>query len=295
MRGMEDPMTRDPAGRAALLALGLALAACNRGPADPIQGGSANYSASLGDDPDFSEPNGRIVVETWLDYGETSLSGFFAAGPQPRSHVESQRIGNCRLMTFTASPCDPYCEDSVCVDGECVDYPDREDRGALDWTWPDGQQTVQPDALLGYYATGSASDTGEVTIEVDGMTLEAPSTERPEQDGDWNNVLSGRNAGEDATLRWKNPYEHARVRVRMTDCIGSHGGLAPAEIECEGPDTGELVLPGAFVDALDAGDWSHGECGSHDFERYHAAAPVGDDTIRFETVSDAGFFYRPGW
>ena len=81
----------------------------------------------------------------------------------------------------------------------------------------------------------------------------------------------------------------------MTDCTGSHGGLAAAELECEGPDTGDLVIPGAFLDVMDAGDWSHGECGSHAFERYHSAALEDDDTVRLETVGDAGFFYRPDW
>ncbi|MBT3222533.1 MAG: hypothetical protein HN348_25955, partial [Proteobacteria bacterium] len=99
---------------------------------------------------------------------------------------------------------------------------------------------------------------------------------------------------DDAVLRWKNPVENARIRLHMTDCLGTHGGLAEAEIECEGPDTGELVIPGKYLDMLDDGDWSHGECGTHTFARYHSAAPEGDDTMRFETIGNEGLFYRPG-
>ena len=168
------------------------------------------------------------------------------------------------------------------------------DRGRR-WVWPDGEQTVEPDNLLLYAASSTTSEPGASSITFDGITLEAPTISGADQIGDWAQDINKRGDGDDVTLRWSNPIEKARVRLSMTDCTGSHGGIGEAEIECEGPDTGELVLPGAFLDALDAGDWTHGECGSHPFERYHAAAIVGDDTVRYETVGDAGFFYRPDW
>lgn len=280
------------------LALIILLAACSSdgptSPTDPtpVDGGSANYSASLGTDPDFSDAHGRIAVESWFAYGEGALQGAFADGPPLRLHTESERAGNCRLMTGAVSSCIPACAGTeLCVDGTCTPWPERLDRGALEWTWPDGQQTVQPDATLGYYATGAAHEPGVVRVEVGGQSYEAPSTEAPAHDGDWGTVLDERARGADATLRWSNPMLHARVRVHMTDCVGSHGGIAPAEIECEGPDTGSLVLPGPYLDLLEDGDWTHGECGSHTFERYHSATAAGDDTVRVETVSDAGFFW----
>ena len=113
----------------------------------------------------------------------------------------------------------------------------------------------------------------------------------PEPIRPWDEVIRDRGDG-DATLRWSNPVPGARIRLHMTDCVGSHGGIAAAEIECEGPDSGGLVLPGAYLDLFDAGDWTHGECGSHTFERYQPAV-AGD--LRLETVADGGLFYRPDW
>lgn len=277
-----------------LLAL---LVACGTDDGDPtpVDAGSANYSAGLGDDPDFSLPDGRVTVETWFAYGETQLTGWFADGPDLRYHTEAAREGNCRLVTYEASTCDPTCDDDeACVDGACVAWPTRQDRGDLLWVWPDGERTVSPDGTLAYFATGQASTAGDISVTFEDTTLVAPTVEALEADGDWAEAIEGR-AGGDATLSWTNPIQKARVRLHMTDCVGSHGGIAPAEIECEGPDTGTLVIPGTFLDALAAGDWSHGECGSHEFERYHAAAPPGDDSIRMESVADAGLFWRPGW
>jgi hypothetical protein len=261
---------------------------------EPQPGGSGNYTKDLDEDPDFSDPHGLIRVETWLDYGGNQLMGAFADGPRMRFHEESERVGNCRLMTYTASPCDPPCEgETSCLGGECVAWPSREDRGDLLWTWPDGEQTVSPDGNLAYFATGSASSEGEVSIEVDGLVLAASTIGPPLEVDSFVGDITSRGSG-DATLRWLDPVLDARIRLHMSDCTGSHGGFAAAEIECEGPDTGELVVPGPFLDELEAGDWSHGECGSHTFERYHASTPDDEPLTRLETIGPGSLFYFPG-
>jgi hypothetical protein len=276
-----------------LLLLSATLAGCP-GPGDPRPGGSGNYTGDLGDDPDFSDPHGRIEVQAWPEYGQTQLQGAFADGPALRHHVQSEIVGNCRLMTYTASTCDPPCADGdVCVEGSCASWPQRQELGDLEWTWPDGQQTVAQDDLLGYFATGVTSAEGDVSIEVGDYALTAPTIGPPVAIGNHVTAITTRGSG-DASLMWQDPILDARIRLHMTDCTGSHGGLAAAEIECEGPDTGELLVPGAFLDELEAGDWSHGECGSHTFERYHAATPEDDPTVRLETVGAGGLFYFPG-
>lgn len=277
-----------------LLVVACGLSCSDDEPVEPTPGGSANYSASLGEEPDFSPVHSPVEVVAWLQSGSTSLSGYFADGPPLAFQTEAQRTGNCRLLTYTPSQCSPACIDGeVCIDGECRSYPDRVARGTLTWTWPDGELVVEPDSLGGYYGQGTTSEAGPVTISVDGITLEAPTIDPPQPEDDWGEVVGGRGDG-GAVLRWSNPVDKARVRLHMTDCTGSHGGIGAAELQCEGPDTGELVIPAAFLDALDAGNWTRGECGSHRFDRFHAAT---DDLqaphTRLLTLGRGDFFYRP--
>jgi len=264
---------------------------------DAGTGGSAPGDAGLpngSSEPDFEVPAGAIRVRTWFSLGETELSGVFANAPPLRFHRESERIGQCRLMEpHEPSTCTPACASTAaCIDASCRPYPTRFQRGPIEWVWPDGQQTVSPSDISGYHAVGEAHQPGEVVVQVDGFTLRAPSEHAMTPDADWMANLTARAAGADVTLRWTNPSLNARIRLHMTDCTGTHGGLAAAEIDCEGPDSGALVLPGAFLDRLDAGDWSHGECGSHTFERYHVDTVDGDDTFRLETIARADLFYR---
>lgn len=245
-------------------------------------------------EPDFGVPAGVISVKTWLSLGETELTAVFADAPPLRFHRETGRTGQCRLMEpYAPSTCTPACTGSdACIDAECRTYPTRVDRGPIEWSWPGGHKTVSATDIDGYHGIGEAHEPGEVVVQVDGLTLRAPGDHEPAADADWDVAVTTRASGADVTLRWINPSPGARIRVHMTDCTGSHGGLAAAEIECEGPDTGAIVLPGAFLDRLAAGDWSHGECGSHRFERYYIDTPAGDDTFRLETIARANFFYR---
>lgn len=246
-------------------------------------------------EPDFEVPAGLISVRAWLSLGETELSAVFASAPPLRFHRESERIGQCRLMEpYAPSSCTPVCSSSeACIEASCRAYPTRINRGPIDWTWPDGHQTVSASDIDGYHAIGEAHQPGEVVVRVDGLTLRAPSDPALEPEADWAASLAARGAGADVSLRWTNPSPGARIRLHMTDCTGSHGGLAAAEIECDGADSGVLVLPGAFLDRLDAGDWSHGECGSHRLERYYVGSADGDDSVRLETIARSDFFYRP--
>lgn len=263
----------------------------------PLPPASANYSGGLGAEPDFSDPHGLIEARLFAEdgMGSAMLQGAFADGPRVRFHQESQRIGSCRLMTYAASSCEPACAPgAACVDGACVPYPTRATRGTLTWSYPGGSMDVEPDGTDGYFRNVfDVTGDGPMTLAFDGLVLEVPSAPPLLPAGDWSAVLAGRARGADATLAWTNPMQGARVRLSMTDCTGSHGGLAAAELECEGPDTGELTLPGAFVDQLDDGDWSRGECGGHPFERYHAAAPDGDALTRFEARGPGTLFHRP--
>jgi hypothetical protein len=257
--------------------------------------GDAGAIPTLPDaEPDFSVPAGAIRVTTWFPSGETELVASFANAPALRFHREAERIGQCRLMTYEPSSCTPPCAGTdACIDEQCRAHPVRIDRGPIDWEWPGGRQTVSPSEILSYHAIGAASAPGDVIVRVDGLILSAPNGDALAPDGDWAAAVAARATASDVTVRWTNPSPGARIRLQMTDCTGSHGGFAAAEIECEGPDTGSLVLPGAFLDRLEAGSWSRGECGSHAFERYRVASPDGDASVRLETIARASFFYRP--
>jgi hypothetical protein len=61
----------------------------------------------------------------------------------------------------------------------------------------------------------------------------------------------------------------------------------------EGPDSGELVIPGELLDIFDEGNRGRGEDGSHTFDRYHAANPQADTTVRLESVGPGGLYYFP--
>jgi hypothetical protein len=251
--------------------------------------GSADYSATLGEEPDFSRPHSLLQARWWSAYAQSSIEGSFADAAPMRYHVESQVQGSCRVVTYEPSFCDPDCgADAECVDGSCVAWPERRDEGVVTWSEPAGEHELQPDGTLGYYLALDTFAAGETSVAFADRLLEAPTIETMEPEGEWFELDEG---GGDGVVRWRNPIQDARVRLNLVDCATTHGGLAAAEIECEGPDTGELVVPQAFLEILAEGDWSHGECGSHDFERYHAA---GDATLRYESVAPSSLSWWPG-
>ncbi len=131
--------------------------------------------------------------------------------------------------------------------------------------------------------------------EAEGFAVETCTAEAIEPEGDWEDALWQRANGEDVTLAWSNPVETARIYLRMTTGIGTHGGISPVEIECEGPDTGELTLPGAYLDALyEPSYWSCGECGNNELHRYHATeVAAGDHVVQWRIQSTASFWYIP--
>ena len=65
-----------------------------------------------------------------------------------------------------------------------------------------------------------------------------------------------------------------------------HGGVSHAEIECEGPDTGELVLPGEWLDLMAEEGWDFGNCGSNNLARQYTAVQ-GD--VRFDARAEIWF------
>ncbi len=230
------------------------------------------------------------------------FSGRIFDGTPPDPFAETAREGHCRLLESALSFCDPACEwGEFCLDGVCETYPGLRSAGALTLTGIAAVPvTVNPDEYGNYsWDNPDAFTVSRLTLAAAGgvvpaFSLEAcaPPTITPV--GDWSALMEARAAGADVTLTWSAPVAGARVYLRMTTGIGTHGGVSPVEIECEGPDTGTLTLPGAYLDALYADGWSCGECGDNTLRRYFAAeTQAADATLQLRVMSETTFWFRP--
>jgi hypothetical protein len=292
----------------ALLAVACSLASCSaHGPsADIPDGGIVDTDCAQtldgSDAPIFDQTNSRFTLTGDGTYLE--LSGAIYDGPAVAFHRESDRIGACRLLTYEATSCDPPCTGGdVCIDEECASYPSLLSAGTATLSGVgDAPVEIAPsDALYSWLSTEvGVDDVAAIRVQAEGDTAGAFDLTTcviapPEPEGDWSAAMEARGAGEDVTLTWSNPYSTSRIYLRMTTGIGTHGGISPVEIECEGPDTGSLTLPGAFLDLLyNPSYWSCGECGDNRLLRYHATeAEVGGTTVQLRTQSPAMFYFRP--
>jgi hypothetical protein len=233
-----------------------------------------------------------------------TFNGAAFDGPTPSFHDEAERQGFCRLLTYEASFCDPACNDGqICFDGACASYPAVVSAGTLELRGAGSAAiSLEPNDVGHYYWSTEelgydAVDTIAVIAAGDiapAFELEACLVEPPLPTQDWSLLLESRADAEDVVLRWSNPLPSARVYLRMTTGIGTHGGISPVEIECEGPDSGTLTIPGSYLDALYADGWSCGECGGNELIRYHAdRAGSGADAAELRTESGATFWFQP--
>lgn len=271
-------------------------------------GGTAGAGGDFGEcqphvsgaDPDFAQTEGRFRLRA--QDGFAIFEGRVLDGAPFEFHVEEEREGQCRLLGFTPSNCTPDCDfGSFCVDGACVAPGASIDAGALTLTeFLDEPVSIMESENSYYWSIEPlANANARATLSAEGsvageFSLSAcvPTAVTPTED--WSQLMEARAAGEDVTLTWSDAAEGARISMRMTTGIGTHGGISPVEIECEGPDTGSLTLPGAYLDALFEDGWGCGECGDNHLFRYYAAdAEVAAGTVRFRTESEHVFFFHP--
>jgi hypothetical protein len=270
--------------------------------ADAGAGGCA-VTLDGGAEPIFEQPTSRIRVFAGSYY--TVVDGVVLDGQRREIHTESARRGNCRLLTYDSpSFCDPACENpKLCVHGVCERFPEPISAGTLSVELAPDKVVKVPPSDLGHYYWGT-EDFGydvvkSVTLSASGdaapaFELAACLSPAPTPTSDWNQLLQRRAAGQDVELAWSNPVPTARVYLRMTTCIGTHGGISPVEVECEGPDVGKLILPGAYLDALYEDGWGRGECGGNDVRRYHASqSGSGDEAVQLRAESLASFWFQP--
>lgn len=259
---------------------------------------AASLTDALGAEPSFDPPDGEIVVHAGGYWA--SLYGWVAEGPPPAFHHETDRSGACRLLRYEASTCAPACAlPDVCVDGACVSFPARRDGGLLSVTTDAFTvDDLAQDDTLAWYTSLPGPFEGGIEVAATGgaaaFSLASCAVVAPAPIGDWSAALAARAPGEDVTLAWSPVDPSARVWMRMTTGLGTHGGVAHAEVECEGPDVGSLTLPGAFLDELYREGWSCGECGNNQLFRYRAGqASVDGLDVRLTVRSPADFWFRP--
>jgi len=266
--------------------------------------GAGNTSACVphttSADPDFSSPTGRFslrVESTFVDF-----SGRVFDGAPGGFHTEIERSGACRLLGFEATNCSPDCEfGDFCIDSVCVASPSIIDAGSLTLTGvaPAPVMVMASDNLYYWSAepapnlapiitlTNEGGDAGQFDLSVCVPPPLEPST-------DWSQALEDRAPGASVTLTWSDPVPYARVYLRMTTGIGTHGGISPIEIECEGPDVGTLEIPGSYLDQLFEDGWSCGECGNNDLRRYVAdEGDLSTGKARFTAETWSTFFFQP--
>jgi hypothetical protein len=257
-------------------------------------------TAGWGAEPMFEKPPGRFTFRDAPGY--QWLTGFISDGARVDFHQEREREGACRRLTYTASNCDPACTPpAVCIAETCITEPLGLSAGVVTLAGV-GDETIEltEDPLHSYfwdregdYAVAMPS-LGAAGADVDAFELAACPTTAPTPIGDWSGLLAARAPGEAVTLTWSDPVDTARIYLRMTTGIGTHGGISPVEIECEGPDVGMLELPGAYLDALYADGWSCGECGGNNLVRYHVdETDAGGTAVQLRTEATAGFWFIP--
>lgn len=259
---------------------------------------TSGWSDGLGPDPSFDVPWGRFRLIHGQTFGY--VEGGVWDGTPIAFHQESAREGSCRLVRYAPSTCAPACEvDSVCVEGACAAHPTRVPVGSVFLHTSAGPTGLGDDGTGGYF--GEVGPVNGLVVLAAAGTAELPAFElrtcavpAVSPVGDWSASLAARQPGQDVALTWSDPLPDARVALRMTTGVATHGGIAHAEIECEGPDTGSLTLPGAFLDVLYSEGWSCGECGSNDLFRVRAdQIDVGGHPVRLSVDASTPFFYIP--
>jgi hypothetical protein len=263
------------------------------------------------DEPIFDQTNHLFQVRPYPEF--VSFDGAVFDGPPLSFHEEAERAGSCRLLTYEPSLCDPACEDGqACLGGECVSHPAVVSAGVVELRVGPAVVELEPnivsfpagDKFVGHYYWSTEEFGAEAvgpTLAVSASGADAPAfdletcvSEAPVPTEDWSSLMEARAPGEDVVLDWSNPVATARIYLRMTTGIGTHGGISPVEIECEGRDTGTLTLPGAYLDALYADGWSCGECGGNEVLRYHATeTEAGTSTIQLRAEAGASFYFLP--
>jgi hypothetical protein len=241
----------------------IGLAACGGGGGGGDDAGDDAPDADPGpSDPQFDDTANQVIVrESRWDSSNArgDVSAVFADGLDGVM-TETMRAGNCRLLTSDAAYCPGPCS-GFCVDDVCHDFPTYRDAGRITFTGL--SDSVSMTFSSGYYAPDSFPVPTDLFDAGDAVTASAQGADIPAFTLAATGVatlgatLSGTcenewhiQRGQDAVIQWSDPVVGTRVRLRLPSENAGHGLPSLGVIECEGPDTGELRVPAALIDAM---------------------------------------------
>lgn len=304
-----------------LFALLLSLAACGDdaqldgdGAPLPDSGGDVfdgGPSADANTDPmpQFGDPAGtiRIMEEVWPT--GTPMGTAWASirtAPDP-FHTQTMASGACRLLEFEIVQCTPACPfDQYCdSNNTCQPFPGWQSAGDIELGGLKANVTLRD--MGGYYYpegplpadlyddgdTITASASGDAFPAFD-LSATGVAPIDVELSGEMSDELRLTDGG-DVTVSWGTADPGTRVRLWLPTPNNSHGAPSNFVIECEGPDTGSLVIPRAIVEAFP--DNPRAEiCAGHDcplswFMRYTAdTQSTANGDIRLVVADSHNFF-----
>ena len=243
-----------------LLALVLAVG-CGDG--SPSQG-EPDARAGGGDDAGGDGSIGELVVLSGGGYGHLwfppVVFGSIWGDNPPAWHSEVAHDGACRVLTYQPG----FCTDcaGVCLaPDECRPWPDYLAAGAITVSGIAGDDLVlEPEFDQRYQTWGGLpdplfADDAVITIEaagdqVDGFGGSVPAVARltiPSLDETGQVVLAD---GADIELGWPAPVAGSRVHVFAHSGGALHGTPPEVILECDGEDTGSLVITADILEAL---------------------------------------------
>jgi hypothetical protein len=251
-------------------------------------------------DPRFDAPRGEFLVSESLSVFEgesrrdTRITGFVLAGDPVDFHVEAERQGSCRLLTFEVGFCDDPCDGICDAAGVCHPLPTRESIGAvrIEGLAP-GDMTLSEPVEGTYYNDGVLpEDIFDVNTSVSlvagdfEISAGGPVALEADLEGERLELV----AGVDAEITWTPGGRGDRVRLTLRSPNQAHGLPPSAIIECDGPDTGSFAIPGAWISRLpDSAGLpicvGH-DCPPSELRRYRAASA---DDIDLVVASERSF------
>ena len=212
-----------------------------------------------GDAPLPTELAGRIQVieHMWEDSvsGATVTAEIWAAAV-PTTQVEVAAAGDCVVLKGDRTEpfnCDPECEPGeLCVDGECVPYPEVAPAGTISVSGIAEEQVLEPDGS-GWYPMSwdipadlfGPADEVSVTA-AGGVTPAFTMSAQGVSDLQSQPNAHGFEPGEDYTIEWEaDPASPGRIQVILA--TGWHGSVDLTTIYCETEDDGEITISGELT------------------------------------------------